>query len=50
VKVFDGPSVVHTLSTKQASIFDQYSDEVFLPWTKNSFPIVKELILYGIDT
>ena len=33
-KVFDGPSIVHTLLTKQASTFDQYGDEMFLPWTK----------------
>ena len=33
-KIFHGSSVVHTLSTKQASTFDQYGDEVFLPWTR----------------
>ena len=32
-KVFDGPAIVHSLSTKQAGTFDQYGDEVFLPWT-----------------
>jgi len=29
VKIFDGPSAVCTLSTKQASTLDQYGDEVF---------------------
>ena len=28
-KILDRPS-----STKQASTFDQYGDEVFLPWTR----------------
>ena len=32
-KIFDGPAIVHSLSTKQASTFEKYRDEVFLPWT-----------------
>ena len=30
-KVFDGPAIIHSLSTKQASTFEKYGDEVFLP-------------------
>ena len=33
-KIFDGPAIIHTLSTKQASTFEKYGDEVFLPWIK----------------
>ena len=32
-KIFDGPAIVQSLSTKQASTFEKYGDEVFLPWT-----------------
>ena len=32
-KIFDGPAIIHSLSTKQASTFEKYGDEVFLPWT-----------------
>jgi len=32
-KVFDGPGIIHSLSTKQASTFEKYGDDVFLPWT-----------------
>ncbi|XP_065885996.1 uncharacterized protein [Dysidea avara] len=31
-KIFDGPAVVHCLPTK-VSTFEEYANEVFLPWT-----------------
>ena len=31
-KIFDGPAVVHRLPTK-VSTFEEYANEVFLPWT-----------------
>ena len=36
-KIFDGPAIIHSLSTKQASTFEKYGDEVFLPWTNQQF-------------
>ena len=33
-KIFDGPAVVHTLSTEEVKTFDEYSTDVFLPWIK----------------
>ena len=32
-KIFDGPAVVHCLPTK-VSTFEEYANEVFLPWTR----------------
>ena len=33
-KVLDGPAIVHSLPVKEATTFDDYSDMVFIPWTK----------------
>ena len=32
-KIFDGPAIIHSLSTKQASTFEKHGDEAFLPCT-----------------
>ena len=32
-KIFDGPVIVHILST-EAKTFDQYGTDIFLPWTQ----------------
>ena len=37
VKLVDGPAIVHSLPTKQAKTFDEYSDVVFLPWIEHAF-------------
>ena len=31
-KIFDGPAIIHTLTSKQVRTFDEYGDQVFLPW------------------
>ena len=36
-KILDDPAIIHFLSTKQASTFEKYGDEVFLPWTNQQF-------------
>ncbi len=36
VKLLDGPAIVHSLPTKQAKTFDEYSDAVFLPCTERA--------------
>ena len=32
-KVFDGAAIVHTLPTSQVTTFNEYGDQVFLPWS-----------------
>ena len=31
-KIFDGPAIIYTLTSKQVRTFDEYDDQVFLPW------------------
>jgi hypothetical protein len=33
-KIFDGAAIVHSLPTSQACTFDEYGDNIFLPWMK----------------
>jgi len=34
VKVFYGTAIVHMLPTEWVNTFNEYGDNVFLPWTK----------------
>ena len=36
MKLLDGPAIVHSLPTKLAKTFDEFSDAVFLPWTEHA--------------
>ena len=47
VKVFDGATIVHMLSTTSASTFDEYASEVFIPYLYRPQVV---LIWYGIPT
>ena len=33
-KALDGPAIIHSLPVKEARTFDGYSDNIFIPWTK----------------
>ena len=33
-KVFDGPAILHILSTAEVKTFNDYCNDVFLPWTE----------------